>query len=59
LRLEAKLSQTLTGWKSVVLKPFNHFFEGKDGGTEIPIKITGTRDHPSFGPDFHDKANTK
>jgi hypothetical protein len=59
LRLDAKLSQTMTGWKSVVLTPFNHFFEGKDGGTEIPIKITGTREHPSFGPDFHDKANTK
>ena len=59
LRLQAKLSQTMTGWKSVVLKPFNPFFEGKNGGTEIPIKITGTRGHPSFGPDFHDKTNTK
>jgi AsmA-like C-terminal region len=59
LRLEAKLSQTTTGWKSVVLKPFNHFFEGKNGGTEIPIKITGTREHPAFGPDFHDKQNAK
>jgi len=59
LRLEAKLSQTMTGWKSVVLTPFNHFFEGKDGGTELPIKITGTRDHPSFGLDFHDKDNKK
>ncbi len=59
LRLQAELSQTMTGWKSVVLKPFNHLFEGKNGGTEIPIKITGTRDHPLFGPDFHDKANTK
>jgi hypothetical protein len=59
LRLQAKLSQTTTGWKSVVLKPFNHFFEDKNGGTEIPIKITGTRDHPSFGADFHDTANPK
>jgi uncharacterized protein involved in outer membrane biogenesis len=59
LRLQAKLSQTMTGWKSVVLKPFNHLFEGKNGGSEIPIKITGTRDHPSFGLDLHDKANTK
>jgi len=59
LRLQAELSQTVTGWKSVVLKPFNHFFEGQNGGTEIPIKITGTRDRPSFGTDFHDKANTK
>jgi AsmA-like C-terminal region len=59
LRLEARLSQTMTGWKSVVLKPFNHFFEGKNGGAEIPIKITGTRAHPSFGLDLHDKANMK
>lgn len=59
LRLQAELSQTTAGWKSVVLKPFDHFFEGKSGGTEIPIKVTGTRDHPSFGTDFHDKANTK
>jgi hypothetical protein len=58
LRLQARLSQTTTGWKSVVLKPFDHFFE-KNGGTEIPIKITGTRDHPAFGTDFHDKTNTK
>jgi len=49
----------MTGWKSMMLKPFDHFFKGKDGGTEIPIKITGTREHPSFGSDFHDKDNPK
>ena len=59
LRLDAKLSQTFTGWKSVVLKPFDGFFKGKNSGTEIPIKITGTRDQPSFGLDFHDKENKK
>jgi hypothetical protein len=62
LRLQAKLSQTVTGWKSVVLKPFDGFFKGKgnDGaGAEIPIKITGTREHPAFGLDFHDKSNTR
>jgi hypothetical protein len=59
LELQAKLSQTTTGWKSAMLKPFDHFFKGRNGGTEIPIKITGTRDQPSFGPDFHDKDNPK
>lgn len=59
LRLQAKLSQTMTGWKSVMLKPFNGFFAGKHGGTEVPIKITGTRENPSFGPDFKDPANKK
>lgn len=59
LRLQARLSQTMTGWKSLMLKPFDPFFKGSRGGTEIPIKITGTREHPSFGPDFHDKDNKK
>jgi hypothetical protein len=59
LRTKAKLSQMTTGWKSVVLKPFDGFFKGKNGGAEIPIKITGPRDHPTYGTDFHDKENTK
>ena len=59
LRTQAKLSQTVTGWKSVVLKPFDGFFKGKNGGAEIPIKITGTREHPTYGTDFGDKDNKK
>lgn len=59
LQMNAKLSQTMTGWKSVVLKPFDHFFKGTDGGSHIPIKITGTRASPVFATDFHDKANPK
>ncbi len=59
LRMHAKLSQTMTGWKSVVLKPFDQFFKGPHGGSEIPIKITGTRQNPAFGPDFHDPQNKK
>ena len=61
LRMRAALSQTMTGWKSVMLKPLDHFFHGKDSrvGTQIPIKITGTREHPTFGTDFRDEANKK
>jgi AsmA-like C-terminal region len=54
LKMSAKLSQTMTGFKSFFLKPFDPFFR-KDGATVLPIKITGTRDHPSFGLDFHHK----
>lgn len=54
LRLKAKLSQTVTGFKSFFLKPFDPFFR-KNGVTELPIKVTGTRDQPSFGLDFHHK----
>jgi hypothetical protein len=51
LMLKAKLSQTMTGAKSFFLKAVDPFFKGKNGGTELPIKITGTKDHPSFGLD--------
>jgi hypothetical protein len=49
LWLQTKLSQTTTGWRSVVLKPFDKHFTDNHGATEIPIKITGTRENPSFG----------
>jgi len=54
LQLDAKLSQVTTGVKSFLLKPFDSFFR-KNGVTELPIKITGTREHPSFGLEFHRK----
>ena len=54
LRLKAKLSQMTTGVKSFLLKAVDPFFR-KNGITELPIKITGTREHPSFGLDFHHK----
>lgn len=57
LRMEAKLSQTTTGVKSFFLKAIDPFFEGKNAGTVLPIKITGTKDNPTFGLDFHDSAN--
>jgi hypothetical protein len=58
LRMDAKLSQTMTGVKSFLLKAFDPFFR-KNGQTELPIKITGTRDHPSFGLDLHHKEKEK
>jgi hypothetical protein len=58
LRIEAKLSQTMTGAKSFLLKAFDPFFR-KNGETELPIKITGQREHPSFGLDLHHKDKEK
>ena len=61
--MKAKLSQTVTGAKSFFLRAVDPFFKGKDGkGTSLPIKVTGTKDHPSFGLDLHrknDKAEIK
>ncbi|MFZ0702760.1 MAG: AsmA-like C-terminal region-containing protein, partial [Candidatus Acidiferrales bacterium] len=52
LKLEAKLSQTTTGVKSFLLKMIDPLFEKKKAGTVLPIKITGTREQPSFGLDM-------
>jgi hypothetical protein len=54
-RLKAKVSQLTTGMKSLLLKPVDPFFSKNGAGTEVPIKITGTRSEPKFGLDFHHK----
>jgi hypothetical protein len=54
-RLDAKLSQMTTGWKSILLKPVDPFFSKHGSGTEVPVKITGTESEPHFGLDFHHK----
>lgn len=59
LLMQAKLSQTTTGAKSVLLKAVDPFFKGKNGGSSVPIKITGTKDHPAYGLDLHSKENSK
>jgi len=50
-RLDAKISQMVTGWKSLLLKPVDPFFS-KHGETVVPIQITGTRSKPHIGLDF-------
>jgi len=47
--LQAKLSETTTGFKSFLLKAVDPFFKKKNVGAVIPIKIEGTKDTPSFG----------
>lgn len=52
LRLQAKASETQTGWKSLVLKVFDPLLDAKGAGTVLPISITGTRSDPKFGADI-------
>ncbi|MGD0825173.1 MAG: hypothetical protein ABR908_11360 [Terriglobales bacterium] len=54
-RLDATLSHMVTGWKSILLKPVDPFFSKNGAGTEIPVKITGTKSEPHFGLDFGHK----
>ena len=53
LLMDAKVSETTTGIKSVLLKVVDPLFRQKDGtGSALPIKITGRRDAPQFGLDL-------
>lgn len=54
-RLDAKVSQMTTGWKSILLKPVDPFFSKNGAGTEVPIRVTGTESEPHFGLDFGHK----
>jgi hypothetical protein len=51
LYMEAKISETVGGFKGMLLKVVDPLFKGKNGGSEIPIQISGTRNNPSFGLD--------
>jgi hypothetical protein len=57
LLLDGKLSEMTTGAKSFFLKLADPFFKKSGGGTSLPIKITGSRSHPSFGLDLHRKSD--
>src|SRR2546425_4611330 len=54
-RMQAKLSHMVTGWRSALLKPVDPFFSKHGAGTEVPVKVTGTKSEPHFGLDFGHK----
>jgi AsmA-like C-terminal region len=58
-RLDAKLSHTVTGWKSILLKPADPFFSKNGAGTELPVKVTGMKSEPHFSSDFGHKDDSK
>ncbi len=52
--LDAKISQTVTGFKSILLRMADPLFKKPNGtGSLIPVKIGGTRSDPKFGLDVH------
>lgn len=46
--LDARISQTITGWKRVLAKPIDPLFSRNGAGTYLPFEIRGTSDHPKF-----------
>jgi hypothetical protein len=51
LQVDNKLSRGSKGVKSVLLKSVEPFFQKKNAGEIVPIKIGGTFSHPSYGLD--------
>lgn len=64
LKLQAKVSQTMTGWKRWVLKPVDPFFSKNGAGTFLRIQVVGSAKHPKFGldkghEDHNERARTQ
>lgn len=51
LLMDAKVSDTVTGMKSVLMKLIDPLFAKPGGGSAVPIVINGTRNEPKFGLD--------
>jgi hypothetical protein len=52
--MKATLSDTQSGIKHWLLKPLDPLFEKHGAGFEVPINITGTREHPEIKAEvFH------
>ena len=52
LQADATISEMTGGWKGKILRAVDPVFAKKGGGgTDVPIKISGTRESPSFGLD--------
>lgn len=51
LLMDAKVSETATGMKGMLLKLVDPLFKRPGGGSAVPITISGTRDDPKFGLD--------
>jgi hypothetical protein len=48
---QATLSQMTTGWKSLLLTPFDPLLKRGSAGVRLPVTISGTKSAPKFGID--------
>ena len=56
VKMQAKLSQTTTGVKSFLLKFADPLFSKGGKGSVVPIKITGSVQHPHYGLELGRKS---
>jgi AsmA-like C-terminal region len=58
-RMDATLSHMVTGWKALLLKPVDPFFSKNGAGTEVPVRVSGTKSAPHFALDFGHKVDNR
>ncbi len=58
LKMDSSLSRTAHGPKAMIMKIMDPFFKKKPKGSEVPVKITGSYEKPSFGLDLHGEKET-
>jgi hypothetical protein len=59
LKTDSEPAGTTRGTKAFLLKILDPFFKKKPAGYVMPVKITGTYKHPSFGLDLGDRNENK
>ncbi len=59
MQVDSKISNTESGAKALLLKVMEPFFKKKKKGEVVPVRISGTYEHPSFGLDLNDKKAQK
>jgi hypothetical protein len=59
MKVDTKISNTTSGGKAFLLKMMEPFFKKKRKGEIVPVRISGTYEHPSFGLDLKDEKAQK
>jgi hypothetical protein len=59
IKTDSEPSDTTHGMKALMLKVLEPFFKKKHVGYMMPVKITGTYEHPMFGLDLSDRDEKK
>ena len=59
LQVDTKISNTTGGAKAILLKMMDPFFKKRRKGEVLPVRISGTYEHPSFGLDLYDSDAQK
>ena len=54
IRVDTKISDTTSGSKALILKMMDPLFKKKPKGEIVPVRISGTYGHPTFGLDLVD-----